>query len=78
MSTVTGHERRTGSPFLEATRRLEEDERLDSVAAALARPGQAVSRGAVRSLLGGQWLGHALHPLLTDFPLGYWPCGRVT
>jgi uncharacterized membrane protein len=26
----------------------------------------------VRALLGGRWLGHALHPLLTDFPLGCW------
>ncbi|HEX9993884.1 MAG TPA: DUF2231 domain-containing protein [Acidimicrobiales bacterium] len=25
-----------------------------------------------RSVLGGRWLGHALHPLLTDVPLGTW------
>jgi uncharacterized membrane protein len=29
----------------------------------------ADGRGAV---LRGEWLGHALHPLLTDFPLGCW------
>jgi uncharacterized membrane protein len=28
--------------------------------------------GPVRDFLGGRWLGHALHPLLTDFPLGAW------
>ncbi|MBW3668761.1 MAG: DUF2231 domain-containing protein [Actinobacteria bacterium] len=28
--------------------------------------------GSLRPLLGGQWLGHALHPMLTDFPLGAW------
>ena len=72
MSTVMGPDGRVRSPFLEATRRLEVDERLDAVAAVLARPGRAVSRGAVRSVLGGRWLGHALHPLLTDFPLGCW------
>src|ERR1700710_2850657 len=28
--------------------------------------------GPVRDVLGGRWLGHAFHPLLTDFPLGAW------
>ena len=28
--------------------------------------------GAGRSVLAGRWLGHSLHPLLTDFPLGFW------
>lgn len=31
-----------------------------------------ISHGRGRYLLGGGWLGHALHPLLTDFPLGTW------
>jgi uncharacterized membrane protein len=51
------------SPFLRATTRLEQDERLDVVTTALAGPAR---------ILGGQWLGHALHPLLTDLPLGCW------
>ena len=25
-----------------------------------------------RSILEGQWLGHPLHPLLTDLPIGFW------
>jgi nitrite reductase/ring-hydroxylating ferredoxin subunit/uncharacterized membrane protein len=29
-----------------------------------------VSTGAVKSALNGTWLGHPLHPLLTDIPLG--------
>ena len=33
--------------------------------ALLASPGR-------RALLQGQWIGHALHPLLTDLPLGSW------
>lgn len=28
--------------------------------------------GPLNDLLTGRWLGHALHPLLTDFPLGTW------
>ena len=29
-------------------------------------------RGRVGEILRGQWLGHAAHPLVTDFPLGCW------
>ena len=25
-----------------------------------------------RSILGGDWLGHPLHPMLTDLPIGFW------
>jgi uncharacterized membrane protein len=60
------------SPFLAAVRRLESEERLDAVVTAFSPPARLLSRGTVRALLGGQWLGHALHPLLTDFPLGCW------
>jgi len=31
----------------------------------------------VRSMLQGRWLGHALHPLLTDMPLGLWTSATV-
>jgi nitrite reductase/ring-hydroxylating ferredoxin subunit/uncharacterized membrane protein len=31
-----------------------------------------VPRGAVKDGLSGTWLGHALHPLLTDVPIGTW------
>ncbi len=60
------------SPFLAATERLENDDRLDAVAEALRQPGALVSSGRARQVLSGEWLGHALHPLLTDFPLGCW------
>jgi nitrite reductase/ring-hydroxylating ferredoxin subunit/uncharacterized membrane protein len=47
---------------------------------ALDRPAQVVRRGVsailsasgLRSWLSGSFLGHALHPLLTDLPLGCW------
>ncbi len=33
---------------------------------------EGIRRGPARDLLGGRWLGHAAHPMLTDFPLGMW------
>lgn len=37
----------------------------------------ALRTGPVRNVLGGRWLGHALHPLLTDFPLGAWTAASL-
>lgn len=31
-----------------------------------------LGRGGRRDLLTGRWLGHALHPVLTDLPIGFW------
>jgi nitrite reductase/ring-hydroxylating ferredoxin subunit/uncharacterized membrane protein len=47
---------------------------------ALDRPAEAVAtqvrkvipHGPVKDALSGTWLGHALHPLLTDIPIGTW------
>jgi uncharacterized membrane protein len=35
----------------------------------------STSRG--RTILHGHWLGHAVHPLMTDFPLGLWLSGTL-
>lgn len=49
------------------------DSRLDGAARRLeAVAGAVVCSPAVDDALRGTWLGHALHPLLTDFPLGAW------
>jgi uncharacterized membrane protein len=54
-------------------RRLEEEPSLDGVARRLAPVADGLIRSpAVGDALRGTWLGHALHPLLTDFPLGAW------
>ena len=57
----------------EVVRRLEENESLDAAATKLADllPDWIVT-GEGRDLLSGKWLGHALHPLLTDIPIGFW------
>lgn len=53
--------------------RVEESDALDGAIAQLAEllP-DWVTTGRTRDLLAGEWLGHSLHPLLTDFPLGFW------
>lgn len=32
----------------------------------------AIPAGPMKDVLSGTWLGHALHPLLTDLPIGFW------
>lgn len=54
-------------------RRLERAEALDRLAKPLAGAvGRAVRPRAVRNLLSGTNLGHPLHPMLTDLPIGAW------
>jgi uncharacterized membrane protein len=65
--------RRRHATLLAIAQRFEQAEALDGPAAAVERCLPAMlTGGAGRSLLGGRWLGHSLHPLLTDFPLGFW------
>ena len=55
------------------TRRLEALSALDPVVGAV-RPlaGALVAAPRRRDALTGVWLGHALHPLMTDLPIGLW------
>jgi uncharacterized membrane protein len=64
---------RTPSPLIEAMHRIEASAALDRPADVVERLARAVVRpGATEDALTGAWLGHALHPLLTDIPLGTW------
>lgn len=64
---------RAARPLIRAVLRLEEDERVDRAAPALDHVARRLLRSpAVADDLRGSWAGHALHPLLTDFPLGAW------
>lgn len=36
-----------------------------------------VPTGPTKDLLSGTWLGHAVHPLLTDLPIGFWTSAWV-
>jgi uncharacterized membrane protein len=63
----------TSSPLNALVERLESVEALDG-------PGRTVGRtvrglipdGALKEVLSGAWLGHALHPIMTDVPIGAW------
>ncbi|MEA2828291.1 MAG: hypothetical protein QOG43_2730 [Actinomycetota bacterium] len=56
------------------TDRIAHTEWLDKVAGPLAgRVTGLVPTGTpVKDLLSGTWLGHPLHPMLTDLPIGFW------
>jgi nitrite reductase/ring-hydroxylating ferredoxin subunit/uncharacterized membrane protein len=46
---------------------------LDSIARPLSKKVAAlVPHGAMKDTLSGTWLGHPLHPMLTDVPIGSW------
>lgn len=55
-----------GTRWLESSQAID---RLSPVVGAVARP---FNDEPVSDVLRGKWLGHALHPLLTDIPLGCW------
>jgi uncharacterized membrane protein len=50
---------------------LEGEARLDAVVGPLNRAVAAMPPDTKR-LLQGAWLGHPLHPMLTDLPIGFW------
>ncbi len=41
------------------------------------RVGRLIKEGPAKDLLSGTWLGHPLHPLLTDVPIGAWASALV-
>jgi hypothetical protein len=60
------------------TLRLEETAALDKPVEALAPAIRALFGTGVRgSVLRGEWLGHAVHPLLTDVTVGTWTSATV-
>lgn len=79
-TTVNGH--RPDRPSRPALHRLAsslaEMEGLDAPAGRLLDViGRIIRPGRVRDALSGTWLGHALHPLLTDLPIGAWTSATV-
>jgi uncharacterized membrane protein len=52
--------------------RLETSELIDTLGSAVGLGADVVGTGRIGDALRGRWLGHALHPLLTDLPLGCW------
>lgn len=57
----------------ELVERLGRTDTLDAVAKPLSRKvAAAVRHRPIKDLLSGSWLGHPLHPMLTDVPIGAW------
>jgi nitrite reductase/ring-hydroxylating ferredoxin subunit/uncharacterized membrane protein len=71
MSTPVRTGRRRATPFGPFIDRVESAAVLDSAATAIAkRVRGVVSPGTLKDALSGTWLGHALHPALTDVVVG--------
>jgi uncharacterized membrane protein len=68
----------TGSPLNALAARLESLEALDGPGRTAGRAVRALLRdGAPKDVLSGAWLGHALHPIMTDIPIGAWTSSIV-
>jgi nitrite reductase/ring-hydroxylating ferredoxin subunit len=52
-------------------------EGLDTVAKPVGQAYRSLDPGPVRDALSGRWIGHALHPLLTDVVIGSWTSATV-
>lgn len=65
------------APLVAAVGRIESEERLDAIAEQLTPLAARVGSGRRGSMLRGDWLGHALHPLMSDLPLGCWLAASV-
>ena len=57
---------------MQAISRLEQESRLDRVVSAGQRAARLIRPGKLRDVLNGVWLGHPLHPMLVQVPVGVW------
>ncbi|HZU60533.1 MAG TPA: Rieske 2Fe-2S domain-containing protein [Solirubrobacteraceae bacterium] len=64
------NERLTRTPLEPAIRRLESLEQLDALGKRIGQMVRSSLPGEVKDILSGTWLGHAVHPMLTDVVIG--------
>lgn len=65
-------------PIVRWTKQLEQTEALDGPVQVIEpKIASVFGSGTVGSVLRGEWLGHALHPLLTDLTMGSWTSATV-
>jgi nitrite reductase/ring-hydroxylating ferredoxin subunit/uncharacterized membrane protein len=57
---------------MRAISQLEDADQLDRTVAVGQRAARWIPRGRIRDTLHGVWLGHPLHPLLVQMPVGMW------
>lgn len=69
---------RLGAALTRIVQAVEKQESLDGLSAPVGSVVHAATRSrAVKNLLSGSWLGHQLHPLMTDLPIGFWTSALV-
>ena len=69
---------RLGAALNRIVAAVERQESLDGISTPIASLVQAATRAQpVKNVLSGTWLGHQLHPLMTDLPIGFWTSAIV-
>jgi uncharacterized membrane protein len=63
---------RTKAPFQRIIERIEGDARVDRALPVADQVATKISQSPAAPALRGDWLGHAAHPMFTDYPLGCW------
>jgi uncharacterized membrane protein len=74
---ITTGQLRTPDWLARVTQAIEHNRLLDPAAALVDKAATPLARDRTGDVLSGKWLGHALHPLLTDLPLGCWLSAEV-
>ncbi|MFF9203666.1 Rieske 2Fe-2S domain-containing protein [Streptomyces sp. NPDC014986] len=77
MSEKPGRRRMGQNRMLSLLDALERDPRADAAIDALTRWVRALPLGRVRDGLHGRWLGHPVHPLTVQVPIGSWMSAAV-
>src|SRR5436190_5494278 len=65
------------TPFDALPEAIADVEALDAVAGPIGKPLRELAPSSLKDALSGTWLGHALHPLLTDVVIGSWTSASV-
>ncbi|WP_053850155.1 Rieske 2Fe-2S domain-containing protein [Streptomyces sp. NRRL B-24085] len=77
MSARRRHPRTRENRVLRLLARLEREQRQDPVIDSLRAGIQSLPLGRGRDVLHGKWLGHPVHPLLVQVPIGSWLSAAV-
>ncbi|GAA3501789.1 hypothetical protein GCM10019016_088960 [Streptomyces prasinosporus] len=77
MSEKPGRRRTRRNPVLRLLDALERYPGADAVTDVLGRGVRGLPLGRARDLLHGRWLGHPVHPLLVQVPIGSWLSAAV-
>ncbi|MCZ9347481.1 Rieske (2Fe-2S) protein [Streptomyces sp. TRM76130] len=77
MDNKPAHRRMGQNRVLGLLDALERTTEADTVIDALGRRVRALPLGSARDLLHGRWLGHPVHPLLVQVPIGSWLSAAV-